>query len=95
MQSVAALVLVIMAEMATTAFIFIAHDKASNRNKNKTFDHDLKLLCEIANFCVQPILMVITGSFLCLSIVLQVNVESSIRVKMSLSNRNRFHRSVP
>ncbi len=61
-----------MAEMATTAFIFFAHDKASNRNKNKNFDRDLKLLCELANFCVQPMLLVITGSFLCVSVVLQV-----------------------
>nr|CAH0101572.1 unnamed protein product [Daphnia galeata] len=45
--SVAALVLVIMAEMAMTAFIFVAHDKASNRNKNKNFDRDLKLLCRL------------------------------------------------
>nr|CAH0098604.1 unnamed protein product [Daphnia galeata] len=70
--SVAALVLVIMAEMATTAFIFVAHDKASNRNKNKNFDRDLKLLCDLANFCVQPMLLVITGSFLCVSVVLQI-----------------------
>lgn len=72
LQSVAALVLVIMAEMATIAFIFFAHDKASNRNKNKNFDRDLKLLCDMASFCVQPMLMIITGSFLCVSIVLQV-----------------------
>ncbi|XP_032795689.2 putative GPI-anchored protein pfl2 isoform X2 [Daphnia magna] len=70
--SVAALVLVIMAEMATTAFIFVAHDKASNRNKNKNFDRDLKLLCDLANFCIQPMLLVITGSFLCISVVLQI-----------------------
>ncbi|XP_046454376.1 mucin-5AC-like isoform X2 [Daphnia pulex] len=70
--SVAALVLVIMAEMATSAFIFFAHDKASNRNKNKNFDRDLKLLCELAYFCVQPMLLVITGSFLCVSVVLQI-----------------------
>jgi flagellar biosynthesis protein FliP len=61
-----------MAEMATSAFIFFAHDKASNRNKNKNFDRDLKLLCELAYFCVQPMLLVITGSFLCVSVVLQV-----------------------
>lgn len=65
-----------MAEMATTAFIFVAHDKASNRNKNKNFDRDLKLLCDLANFCIQPMLLVITGSFLCISVVLQVKMSN-------------------
>jgi flagellar biosynthesis protein FliP len=79
-----------MAEMATTAFIFVAHDKASNRNKNKNFDRDLKLLCDLANFCVQPMLLVITGSFLCVSVVLQVGIIC----RLSLRQRFNSHYSI-
>ena len=75
-QSIGALILVIIAEMATVAFIYVAHDKASNRNKNKNFDRDLKLLCDLASFCIQPMLLIITGTFLCVSIVLQVMLIS-------------------
>ena len=69
------MVVVIMAELATIAFIFVAHDKASNRNKYKDFDQTLKLLCDVANFCINQMMLVMIGSFLCLSVVLQVAIE--------------------
>jgi len=78
LQSVAAVVVVIMAELATIAFIFVAHDKASNRNKYKDFDQTLKLLCDVANFCINQMMLVMIGSFLCLSVVLQVAIEITL-----------------
>lgn len=61
-----------MAEMATIGFVFVAHDKASNRNKNKNFDENLEALCDVAHFCVNPVMLVMIGSFLCVSVVLQI-----------------------
>ena len=61
-----------MAEIATIGFIFVAHDKASNRNKNKNFDQNLQLLCDLANFCINPVMLVMVGAFLCVSVVLQI-----------------------
>lgn len=71
-KGVVGVVIVMMMELATAAFIFVAHDKVRNRNKFKDFDRTLLLLCEIGNFCVNPTMLVLVGSFLCIAIIIQV-----------------------
>ena len=65
-------------EMATAAFIFLSHDKVKNRNKYKDFDLIVQKLCNDANFCVNPMMLVLTGSFLCIAIIFQVISISSL-----------------
>ena len=69
-------VIVIVGEMATAAFIFVAHDKVRNRNKYRDFDQTIRILCDVANFCVNPMMLVLTASFLCVAIILQVSSPS-------------------
>lgn len=94
-QSVVSLVVVILSEMATIVFLFLAHDKASNRNKNKFFDQNMQLLCEVAHFCINPVMLVMVGSFLCVSVILQVSFSKSSFIsifKNLVSNRSALFR---
>ncbi len=59
-------------ETVTAAFIFVSHDKVRNRNKYREFDQTIRQLCDIANFCINPMMLVLTGSFLCAAVILQV-----------------------
>jgi len=73
--SVAGVLLVMLAEMATAGFIFVAHDKIMNRNHYQDFDELIRNLCEIASVCVNPMMLVMVGSFLIASVVLQVPLQ--------------------
>lgn len=85
------MIVVIVAEMATIGFIFVAHDKASNRNKNRNFEQNLQLLCDVASFCINPVMLVMIGSFLCVSVILQI---ASITLSCNLMD-NRSSSSDP
>lgn len=59
-------------EMATAGFIFVAHDKMLNRNSHRHFEQTMDDLCHAASVCVNPMMLVMVGSFLIASVLLQV-----------------------
>lgn len=83
--------IVIIGEMATIGFIFFAHDKASNRSKHRNFHEDFKVLCDLADFCVNEMMLIMVGSFLCVSVVLQV-LKYPFRVALDCFDCSRSDR---